>query len=144
MADEETTDREEGVVNIRSPFVSNSQSAELMKPTQRPLDDPAMHAQTAAVFGIASGNLRAGADASQGLPVILGVVRAIAVQRLEAKPRGADFASNGGHLVDQFKQLRHVMRIGGRRVGDDGNAAAIGQNVVFTAGFSAIHGVGAR
>lgn len=52
----------------------------------------------------------------------LRVERAIGVQRLEAIARGADSASDGRNVVDQFEQLRHVMCIGGRGVRDDGNA----------------------
>lgn len=144
MADDETSDGEEGIVNVSASLISNSQSAELVKPAQRSLDDPAMYTKATAVSRVPFGNSGVDADFSQSVAMGLGVVGAIGIQRIKPIAWRTDFPSDGRNVVDQFKQLRHVMFIGGGGVRDDGNAAAIGQNMVFTAGFSTIHGVWTR
>ena len=56
-------------MNIGTAFITNSQSAELMKPTESPLDDPTEDAQAAAVFGVAGRDSRLDAMVAQLDPV---------------------------------------------------------------------------
>ena len=113
MADDETADGEEGIVNVSASLISNSQSAELVKPAQRSLDDPAMYTKATAVSRVPLGSPGGNADLSQSVAMGLGIVGAIGIQRIKPIAWRTDFPSNGRDRVDQFKQLRYVMFIGG-------------------------------
>src|SRR5262245_35344860 len=49
IADADTPQREERLMDVGPSFVADAQSAELMQPAQRPLHDPAVDSQSAAV-----------------------------------------------------------------------------------------------
>jgi hypothetical protein len=67
-ADQSTTQGQECLVKVRPFFVAQAQSPELIQPSERPLDDPAPSAQSAAMFGVALRKKRDNASLTQTLP----------------------------------------------------------------------------
>ena len=118
-------------MDVDPAFVADAQPPELVKPTDRPFDDPTDLAQSAAVFAAAFGDHRLGADLTQRGAVRFTIVRAVGVQRIEAVARRARLAADRGHGVDQVQQLGHVVAVGGGGYGDDRDAVAVGEHVVF-------------
>ncbi len=131
MTDQDTTDGKERIVNVSASFISDSQTAELMQPTDRAFDHPSVNTQPAAMVRVASRNLRIDADLSQSVAMRIRVVCAVGVQFVKTITRRAGFTLDGGHVVDQLQQLRHIMSIGGSGLDDDRDAVGIGQQMVF-------------
>ena len=55
-------------MNVRPLLVANAPPAELIRPSEGPLHDPAPSAQSATVFGVALGEPRYNAAGTQTLP----------------------------------------------------------------------------
>lgn len=68
-------------MDVGTTLEADPQSAELIKPAQRPFDDPAALAQSAAVFGVSVENGRGNAQDSQSHAMIVRVIRPIRVQQ---------------------------------------------------------------
>jgi hypothetical protein len=51
-ADESTTERQEGLVDVGAPFIANAQTAKLIEPGERPFHHPPVSSQPAAMFGV--------------------------------------------------------------------------------------------
>ena len=130
-------------MDIRSSFIANPQTAELVKPTVRAFDHPAKHAQTTAVFLVAFGEHRSNATPPQSLAMGFGIVRSIALNALRSSPLSA-FAADFGNRVHQRDQLRYIVRIGPGQRGRQGDAVGIGEHVMLRARFAAIRGIRAR
>jgi len=143
MADQDTTNRQERLVDVQAAFVADAQTAELVQPTEGAFDDPAEDAQSASVFGVALGNAWLDTNIAKRVAMLLAVVASIGVQFVKAIARRAGFAFDSRHVVDQIQQLADIMTIGGGRLGHDGHAATIGQKMVLTARFSAVYRAGA-
>jgi len=69
-------------VDVGTTLEADPQSAELIKPAQRPFDDPAALAQSAAVFGVSAGNGRGNPQDPQSHAMIVRVIRPIRVQQV--------------------------------------------------------------
>ena len=102
MAYQDTTQDRECQVNIGSALVANSQSAELVQPTDRPLDHPTEDAQLAAVVGISLGDVRLHAALRQLFSMRVGVVGAVCKQFLRALQGMANLASDRRNAVNQL------------------------------------------
>jgi hypothetical protein len=55
-------------MNVSSFLITDAQSTKLIEPSERPLDDPATSAQSAAMFGVALRKKRGDASVTQTLP----------------------------------------------------------------------------
>ena len=130
-------------MDVIATIITHTQPAELVKPTNRSLHNPAEDTQATAVGRSPLGKLGIDPAVTQLLafrfvikaPVAHGMVRAFAgVARL---------ASDGRDGIDQgdgFMDVRRVRRDG---VDDQGDALTVGEDGVFAAGFRAIDGAGA-
>ncbi len=126
-------------VDVGPFFVTDSQSAILMQPTQRTLHRPAGFAKTTSVRAVASGQQRAAATLTQRLSVRFGVIRPVSLHHLEPPARPARFARDLWNRIDQRQQLRDVVAVGRRQEGNHRRAVAIGQYMVLGTVFPAIY-----
>jgi len=131
-------------VNRRSSFVANAQSAELMKPGDAALDDPARLAQAAAMGRAAFGEFGADATLLQGISMRLRVVTAITLHAFRLVQRSAGFPRQMRDRLDQRQQLRDVVAVGLGQDGAQRNALRVDAEVVLAARLAAIGWVRSR
>lgn len=125
-------------MNVRPFFISHAQATELMQPGDGALDDPAHGSQAGAVRQTSPRQAAFDASLSQGLPMGLGIIRTVTQHALRTVAGGTTFATDGRDRIDQWQQLRHVVRIG---AGDDRrqrHALGVGDQMVLGAGLAAI------
>jgi hypothetical protein len=65
-------------MDVGSFLITDAQSPKLIEPSERPLDDPAPSAQSAAVFGVALGEPRYDAARTQTLPDCFRIITTVA------------------------------------------------------------------
>ena len=131
MADEDAAEGQEGFVDVQATFVTDPQPSELVQPTDRAFDDPTDLAQMAAVVAVSACDACGGADVLERFAVEVAVVGAVGVEFIEAVARGAGFALDRRDVVDQVQQLCDVVVVGGGGPGDNGDAVAVGEQVVL-------------
>ena len=118
-------------MNIVAAFITNSESAKLVKPRKRSLDHPAEDAQSAAVFCSAFGQNCIYAHFSQYNSMRLAVVGSIALHTLRTFPRTSHFAGYRRNRLNQRHKLGNVMTVGACQFHRERDAACIGDNVMF-------------
>jgi hypothetical protein len=125
-------------MDIGAAFVADGEAAEAMQPRDRALDHPAADAEPAAMRRPAPCEDRRDAMGPQAITVRLRVIAAVALQgtRLAARPPAS--ASYGGQCLDERVQLRDVVDVGRGYLRDEGDAARVGNEVVFGALLAAI------
>ena len=131
MADEDAAEGQEGFVDVQATLITDPQASEPVQPTDRAFDDPTDLAQAAAVVAVSSWDAGGGADVLERLAVEVAVVGAVGVEFIEAVARGAGFALDRRDVVDQVQQLRGVVAVGGGGLNDNGDAVAVGEQVVL-------------
>jgi hypothetical protein len=77
-ADQAAGDPEESLVDVGTAFVADAQTAVLMEPRDRALDDPALCAKTGAVWLLRARDGGADPAGTQLAAVVAGVVGAVA------------------------------------------------------------------
>src|SRR3990172_10255954 len=137
-ADYGATEFEERLVNRRSSFVANAQSAELMKPCDAALDHPARLAQAAAVRRAALGEFGADAAIMQGIAMRLRIVTTITLHACGLVQRSAGFPRQMRDCLDQGHQLRDVVAVGLGQDGAQRNALRVDAEMVLAARLAAI------
>ena len=125
-------------MNRRSSFVANAQSAELMKPGDAALDDPARLAQAAAMGRAAFGEFGADATLLQGISMRLRVVTAITLHAFRLLQRSAGLTRQMRDRLDQRQQLRDVVAVGFGQHRAQRNALRVNAEVVLAARLAAI------
>ncbi len=138
MADDGTTEGEEGLMDVRAAFVANAQAAELMQPTEGPFHDPAGFAQPAAVRR-ALARQRIG-DAHTPQPAMMRgtATSAVALHNLGPLARAPDLAPHGGNGCHEWLQLATVMHVGCGHKRAQRQALGIGAKMMFAARFAAV------
>jgi hypothetical protein len=137
-ADQAAGDRDECFVDVGSAFVAEPQSAVLVEPGERALDDPALAAQPGAVCGSL---LRDdGLDPSCSQPRLgrLRLVATVAQQRAGSSPRPATLAAHGRDCLDEGDQLGDVVAVGGGRQAGERDPARIGDQVMLGAALAPV------
>jgi hypothetical protein len=102
------------------------------------LNDPAMDAESGAVFGAFAGQVRRDAEVFEGCAVRVGVVGAVGVDGVGAVFRSAAFAAHGWDGVDQVEELGDVVAVAAGEQDREWDARAVGDDVVFRAGLGAV------
>jgi hypothetical protein len=138
--DQDAAQCKECFVDVWSSFKADPQTAELMKPTVRAFDNPAKHAQAAAVFGIAFRKHRSNTASPQSLAMGFGIVRSITLNTFGASPLST-FAANVRDRIHQRDQLRYVVSVRPCQRGRQWDAIGIREYVMLRAGFAAIRGI---
>ena len=142
MAYQNTSDCDEGIVDIGSPLVTNTQSSELVQPTQCTFHYPTMNAQAAVVRGISFGDDGVDANFPQCTTIRLRIVAAIGIQFGKAIARGSRPTLDRRNRIHQRQQFLNVMPVGRCRPSDNRRALSIGQQVMLGTGLSPVCGVG--
>jgi hypothetical protein len=119
-------------------FIPHIKAPKSMKPRQGSFDDPSGPAKATAVRCATFRELRLDASAMQGIAVGLRVIRTIALDQDRFADRAAGDAPQRRNLVYQWQQLGDVVPIGGRYDRSQGNAARLGENVMFRPRLTAI------
>jgi hypothetical protein len=140
VADEAAGDREEGLVDVGSSFVAQSQSAVLVQPGEAAFDDPALAAESGAVFVLLAGDLGVDSACVQSIEHVLGVVAAVAEHALWPLSWAAWFALDAGDRVEQVEQLAGVGPVGGGEDRGERDPVPVADQVVFAAGFAPVYG----
>lgn len=131
-------------MDIGTPLPTYTQAAKLMQPREGTLNDPSGFPQATTVGGIAARQLRQDMMHAQPGTVFLRIIAPVTLHHLGATTRSAPFALDGRNGLYQRLQLSDVMRVGTGQNHGQGNALAIRDDVVLTAFFRTIRGIGAR
>ena len=130
-------------MDIVSALVTHPQPAALVQPGQGSFDNPAVHAQPAAMPGAPLGNQRGNVARPQPLPMLPGVIGPVRIQPLGSAARTAPFAPDRRHPVHQGQQLGHVMAVGSGQSGRQRHPVAFGDHVMLAPRLAAIRRIGA-
>ena len=119
-------------------FVADVETPVAMQPRDRAFHDPAGTAESTAVWTPPSRDLGADAATMKFVAVASGVVGAIPLDQ-DGPPAGPPGSpGQGGEGVHEWEELSDIGAVGGRHEGDHGDAAGIGQKVMFRSLLAAI------
>lgn len=96
-------------MDLGQPFVPDAQSAKLVQPGERALDDPPIHSEPTAMRGTALGKHRCDPTGAQAVAVRFGIIATIAVDALGFAAGAAPLPSDRGNSVDEWNELGHVV-----------------------------------
>ena len=125
-------------MDIGTAFIPDGKAPESVQPGERALNDPARHAEAAAVWGSPAREHRGDAAGPQAVTVRLGIVAAVALERAGRAARTAPTTAHSRERVDHRVEVRNVVDVGRRYLRDQRDAAGIGDEVVFGALLAAI------
>jgi len=143
MADPDTTQCEEGFVDVGASFPSDAQASELVQPTQGAFHHPTVDPQAAAVGSAASRHHRLDATKPQLLTMPFGIVPPVTLNPVRPAPGSAHPAGNRRNRIHQRQQLGHIIAIRTREDGCQRDAVRVRDDVMFGAVLPAIRRVGA-
>lgn len=129
-------------MDIRPPFVADGQPAVLAEPGQGALDDPAVPAQLLTGVNAFASDADPDVALGQGATTARDVVGLVGMQLvwpLAAMPVGL---RDGRHGIEHGLEDDRFVAVGPRQEFGQRDAAALGQDVPFGAGFAAIRGIG--
>lgn len=131
-------------MDICPAFPTHSQTAELMQPRERALDNPARGTEAAAVCCIALRQQWSNLPFSKPLAMGLRIVTPVTLHSDRAMAGSATFSLHGRNSVYQALKLCNIVNIGSSQAQRQRNPLRIGNHMVFTAIFRTIRGIGAR
>jgi hypothetical protein len=135
---------EERLVDLGATLIAQAESAELVEPGERALDDPAHGAEARTVVGTSAREDGADVAGAQCLAVRLRVVTSISVHGLRTLARMSGLPAHGRHRIDEGKQLRDVVGVRSGQRDRERDAAAVGQKMVLAPRLGAIGGIRTR
>ena len=141
MANNDASQIEERLVDIRPSFVTNPETAKLMEPTDCPFHNPASPSQAASVLGLPPSKHRFDPEPLQKTSMRLGIVSAISLKSLWGLSWASWFSADRRDGSHERKDLSDVVLIGRSRSCGQGNSLSIRQDMVFAARLAAIRGV---
>lgn len=110
--DDEVGERQECLMNVRAPLVSNEQAAKTMQPGGGALDDPALASEALAALDHRAGDATADALHAQVKAVALGVVALVCVQLFGPPLRSADTSCDRLDPREHHAERRAVVEVG--------------------------------
>jgi hypothetical protein len=125
-------------MDIVASFVPDGEAAIAMKPCVRAFDDPATDAQAAAMRRPPTGQDRDDALRVEAIAMGLGVVAPVALEGIRTAAGPAAPAADGGQCGDERIELGDVIDVGRRHLGDERDAARVGNEVMLGARLAAI------
>lgn len=137
----DTTEREEGLMDVCTFFIAHTQASMLVKPPDGAFDVPSQDAEPASVFGIASCDKRTDIAFKEFGTVRVGIVGPVRHDDIGFATRSAAFAAYGRNRVDQGNQLGDVMLVGAGNDNGKWNALSVRDDVMLGAGFASIRGI---
>jgi hypothetical protein len=120
---------------------TDSEAAEVVQPAKCSFRYPSKNAKAASVFLIPFGQVRFDPTLAKFLAVRLGVIGSISIDFVRMIFGMAGLTTHRRDSVNQRKELSHVMSVCSRQCITQRNAVGISQNMMFTAGFTAIRGI---
>ena len=130
-------------MDVRSAFVAHPQAAKLPEPGQRPINDPPVHPQPAAMRCTPPGDHRRDVARTQGLPARLRVIGTRRIQPLGSATRTTAFAPDRRHGVHPWQPLRHIWPVRPGHNRGQRQPVGIGDPMMLTPGLAAVCGIGA-
>lgn len=121
----------------------NPQPLELVQPAERPLDHPAVHSQSTAMFLETSGDLGLDAPTTKLLSMTGRVIRPVRIEIQGPTARTPELTRDRRHGVDQGKQLRHIVGVRSREGEGERHSLTICENMMLRAWAGPIRRVGA-
>ena len=125
-------------MNAWQSFVTNSEAAKPVQPSDGAFDDPARFSQAAAVLGSASRDLGLDASLQQRGAVRIGIVAAVGLDQSGFALGRTALAPDRRNGIDQGQQLRDVVAIGLGQNRRERNALRVGEQMVLRTGTTAI------
>ena len=141
MTNENTTYFDERFMNVRSAFITNTQSAELVQPTQSAFNHPPINTQAATVFSSPLRENRFNSFAAKLVTMRLRIIAPITLHAIRFLTRPSRLSGNGRNRLNQWQQLGYIVTIGPGQCGCKRDSFAIGDDVVFGAQFPSIRGI---
>ncbi len=128
-------------MNIRTPLITNSQSAKLMQPGKGTLNYPTSLTQATAVSSSSFGQQRFDIQKSQSKPVWLRIIATITLNDIRSFSRSSLFACYWRNCLNQRKKLGDIMTVSTGNCDCKRHSVSIGNYMVLTAVFTSIRGV---
>ena len=117
---------------------ANEQAALVVQVADRAFDDVALGSEPGAVLYSASGDRVGDAAGSQQAAVLVVVIATVGEHAIGPLAWPANAAAYGRDRVDERDQLRDVVAVGAGHTPGQGQAAGVGQDVVFDARAAAV------
>lgn len=121
----------EGEVLIGVTLPADAESAELVKPGEAALHDPALCAQPRAVVLTTAGNQRPDAASPELTAVLVVVIAPVGEKPIGALARAADLAGDRHDPIDQGQELGDVVSVPAGQCDRQRQPAGVGQQVVL-------------
>ena len=129
-------------MNVCSPFISHSQSAELMQPRKSSLNYPSLRAQPTAMATKAFGGQRFDSHGAQLFSMRLRIISTISKHLVWSTARTTSLASDRRYGLDQSHQLSHIMSVGSSQDRRQRNPISVSNHMMFAAWLGSVRGVG--
>jgi hypothetical protein len=131
VAEQAGGEAEKRFVGLLLAVGADEQAALVVQMADRAFDDVALGAEPAAVFCSASGDRVSDAAGSQLAAVLVVVVATVGEYAIRPLAWPAGTAAYGRDRVHERHQLRDVVAVGAGHTPGQGQAAGVGQDVVF-------------
>ncbi len=118
-------------MDVAASLESDSQSAELVEPTDRALNDPTIDAETTSMLLATCGDPRLDATVEKRFSVERRVIGAIGEELIEAVTRCTDLAGDLRDGIDQRQEFVDVVYIRRGQPDRDWNPIPVGQDVML-------------
>ena len=125
-------------MDVGTTFIADSQASEAIKPGKGSFHDPPIAAEPLRRLDPSASNARDDAPPSTGEPAAAMVVCLIGMEFPRTFARTSLRSHDRAHLVQQWLEQDRVMNIRSRQFNSEWDPCSIHNDVVFTAGFSAI------
>ena len=136
-----TSNSQEGIVDIIASFIADAKPAILMQPRERPLNNPPIYPKATSIISAPLCQKRPDELSPKLPPVGLTVIGSI-TQHASRTPKGpANLACYRRDGLDQRQQLSNVVTIRSGQFHSQRNAVSVGHQMVFRAFFAAIRGI---
>jgi hypothetical protein len=134
VGDQAAGELEEGFVDVGSAFPAGAEPFVAVEPGERPLDDPPVDAQAAAVRCAAAGDGRHDAAGSDLVAVDVMVVAAVGEDGLRLAARPPRPAPDGRDGIEQGHELVDVVAVAASEDDRERGAVPVGDQVMLGAG----------
>jgi hypothetical protein len=131
-------------MDVGTPFIPHAQPTELVEYGQALLDNPAIAPEPLARLKALARDAGANVTLAQSSAIATGGVAQVGMQLAGPPPRSAGAPPDRWNRIHQRQERGDLVQVGRAERDDQGMAAAVDDQVVFAAGFSAVRRVRAR
>jgi hypothetical protein len=122
---------EEGSMKVVAALEANEEATVAVQPGEATFDDPAVAAEFGAGVDARPGDPRRDVSATEGRAARAASVGLVSMQLVRASARPATRALDGWDSIDDVKQDRPLVDIGGGQEADQGDTLSVGYQMVF-------------